>query len=101
VRALEAVNGEIFDVLSGLDAEDQAKIDETMITLDGTPNKARLAPTPSSGVSLAAAKAAAAQAGCALSLCRRGRRAHLAGAADEHRQWRRACRQSPSTSRNS
>src|ERR1700740_2909797 len=40
-RAVDAVNGEIFDVLSGLDAEDQAKIDQTMITLDGTPNKAR------------------------------------------------------------
>jgi enolase len=66
LRALEAVNGEIFDVLSGLDAEDQAKIDQTMITLDGTPNKSRLGANAILGVSLAAAKAAAAQAGLAL-----------------------------------
>ena len=66
MRALEAVNGEIFDVLSGLDAEDQAKIDQTMITLDGTPNKARLGANAILGASLAVAKAAAAQAGLPL-----------------------------------
>ncbi len=38
-NAVEAVNGEIFDALSGMDAEAQVKIDETMIALDGTPNK--------------------------------------------------------------
>jgi enolase len=58
--AVEAVNGEIFDALSGLDAEAQVKIDETMIGLDGTPNKARLGANAILGVSLAVAKAAAA-----------------------------------------
>src|SRR5258708_25089006 len=38
-KALEAVNGEIFDALSGFDAEDQLAIDRLMIDLDGTPNK--------------------------------------------------------------
>jgi enolase len=65
-RAIEAVNGEIFDVLSGLDAEDQAKIDRTMITLDGTPNKSRLGANAILGASLAIAKAAAVEAGLPL-----------------------------------
>jgi enolase len=59
-KAVEAVNGEIFDALSGMDAEAQVKIDETMIGLDGTPNKARLGANAILGVSLATAKAAAA-----------------------------------------
>jgi enolase len=59
-NAVEAVNGEIFDALSGMDAEAQVKIDETMIALDGTPNKARLGATAILGVSLAVATAAAA-----------------------------------------
>src|SRR6202035_1824395 len=58
-NAVEAVNGEIFDALSGMDAEAQVKIDETMIALDGTPNKGRLGANAILGVSLAAAKAAA------------------------------------------
>ena len=58
-RAVEAVNGEIFDALSGLDAEQQVQIDETMIGLDGTPNKGRLGANAILGVSLAVAKAAA------------------------------------------
>jgi enolase len=59
-KAVAAVNGEIFDALGGMDAEAQAKIDETLISLDGTPNKARLGANAILGVSLAAAKAAAA-----------------------------------------
>ena len=59
-KAVDAVNGEIFDALGGMDAEAQAKIDETLIGLDGTPNKARLGANAILGVSLAAAKAAAA-----------------------------------------
>ena len=59
-NAVEAVNGEIFDALSGMDAEAQIKIDQTMIALDGTPNKARLGANAILGVSLAVAKAAAA-----------------------------------------
>jgi enolase len=58
-KAVEAVNGEIFDAIGGMDAEAQAKIDETLITLDGTPNKARLGANAILGVSLAMAKAAA------------------------------------------
>ena len=58
--AVAAVNGEIFDALSGMDAEAQVKIDETMIALDGTPNKSRLGANAILGVSLATAKAAAA-----------------------------------------
>jgi enolase len=58
-KAVASVNGEIFDAVGGLDAEAQAKIDETMITLDGTPNKGRLGANAILGVSLAAAKAAA------------------------------------------
>ena len=41
-KAVEAVNRDIFDAISGYEAEDQIKIDETMIELDGTPNKANL-----------------------------------------------------------
>src|SRR6188768_3179879 len=41
-KAVDAVNGEIFDALSGMDAEDQRRIDEALIVLDGTDNKARL-----------------------------------------------------------
>jgi enolase len=58
-RAVEAVNGEIFDAIGGMDAEAQVKIDDTMIALDGTPNKSRLGANAILGVSLAAAKAAA------------------------------------------
>src|SRR6201993_558433 len=61
-KAVAAVNGEIFDALAGLDAEAQVKIDTTMITLDGTPNKARLGANAILGVSLAVAKAASASA---------------------------------------
>ena len=59
-NAVEAVNGEIFDAVSGMDAEAQVKIDQTMIALDGTPNKGRLGANAILGVSLAVAKAAAA-----------------------------------------
>ncbi len=59
LKAVDAVNGEIFDALSGFEAEDQALIDETLIRLDGTANKARLGANAILGVSLAVAKAAA------------------------------------------
>src|SRR5438105_5422893 len=59
-KAVAAVNGEIFDAIGGMDAEAQAKIDETLIALDGTPNKSRLGANAILGVSLAVAKAAAA-----------------------------------------
>src|SRR6516164_105936 len=41
-KAVDAVNGEIFDAISGLEAEEQVRIDEVMCGLDGTPNKSRL-----------------------------------------------------------
>src|SRR5207302_4275896 len=59
-KAVDAVNGEIFDAIGGMDAEAQVKIDETLIALDGTPNKSRLGANAILGVSLAVAKAAAA-----------------------------------------
>lgn len=58
-KAVESVNGEIFDCLQGLDAEDQRRIDATMIELDGTENKARLGANAILGASLAVSKAAA------------------------------------------
>src|SRR5246500_952380 len=66
LQAVEAVNGEIFDALSGFDAENQMGVDRVLIDLDGTPNKARLGANAILGVSLACAKAAAAEAGMAL-----------------------------------
>jgi enolase len=59
-KAVDAVNGEIFDAIGGMDVEAQLKIDETLIALDGTPNKSRLGANAILGVSLAAAQAAAA-----------------------------------------
>jgi enolase len=59
-NAVEAVNGEIFDAISGMNAEAQVKIDQTMIALDGTPSKGRLGANAILGVSLAVAKATAA-----------------------------------------
>ncbi len=66
LKAVEAVNGEIYDALSGMDAEDQLSLDRAMIELDGTPNKARLGANAILGVSMATAKAAAVEAGLPL-----------------------------------
>lgn len=60
LKAVQAVENEIFDAIGGMEAEAQARIDETLIGLDGTPNKARLGANAILGVSLAVAKAAAA-----------------------------------------
>jgi enolase len=62
-RAVANVNGEIAGALKGADAGDQAALDAKMIELDGTPNKGRLGANAILGVSLAAAKAAAEEAG--------------------------------------
>ena len=59
LKAVDAINGEIFDAIGGMDVENQIQLDETMIALDGTPNKSRLGANAILGVSLAAAKAAA------------------------------------------
>jgi len=58
-RACESVNGELYEALSGMDADDQIQIDQIMIDLDGTPNKGRLGANAILGVSIAAARAAA------------------------------------------
>ena len=65
-QAVDAVNGEIFDALSGMDAEDQRRIDNALISLDGTENKGRLGANAILGVSLACAKASAVSAGLPL-----------------------------------
>ena len=59
LEAVAAVNGELAEALVGFDATEQVAIDQTMIELDGTPNKARLGANAILGVSLAVAKAAA------------------------------------------
>ncbi len=58
-KAVEAVNGKIFDAVAGMDAENQLLIDQTMIDLDGSANKGNLGANAILGVSLAVAKAAA------------------------------------------
>src|ERR1700735_3597597 len=65
-KAVAAVNGEIFDAICGMDAEEQRRIDNAMIALDGTPNKARLGANAILAVSLAVAKAAAQASGLPL-----------------------------------
>ncbi|HXZ56245.1 MAG TPA: phosphopyruvate hydratase, partial [Gaiellaceae bacterium] len=72
-QAVANVNGELAEAVRGIDGGDQRALDERMIELDGTPNKARLGANAILGISLATAKAAAAEAG--LSLFR-----HLGGA---------------------
>ena len=61
-KAVDAVNGEIFDTLCGMEAEDQVRLDRLMCSLDGTENKSRLGANAILGVSLAVAKAASAAA---------------------------------------
>ncbi len=77
LKAVEAVNGEIFQALSGFDADEQRHIDQTLIDLDGTPNKARLGANAILGVSLAVAKAAADDAGLDLYRYVGGAAAHV------------------------
>jgi enolase len=66
LKAVDAVNGELCDVLLGRDATHQQALDQTMIELDGTANKNRLGANAILGISLALAKAAAAQLGLPL-----------------------------------
>lgn len=58
-KAVDAVNGELFDALSGMESEDQVQLDAIMRDLDGTENKGRLGANAILGVSLAVAKASA------------------------------------------
>ncbi len=64
--AVEAVNGELYDALAGLDASDQVALDRAMIELDGTADKSRLGANAILGLSLAAAKASAEASGLPL-----------------------------------
>ncbi len=77
LKAVDAVNGEIYDAVVGMDAEDQVAIDKTMIELDGTENKGRLGANAILGVSLATAKAAAEAVGLPLYRYIGGTYAHL------------------------
>ncbi|CAH1670679.1 phosphopyruvate hydratase [Chelatococcus asaccharovorans] len=66
LKAVDAVNTEVFEAIGGLDAQDQTLIDEALIALDGTPNKSRIGANAILGVSLAVAKAAAQASGLPL-----------------------------------
>jgi enolase len=66
LRAVANVNGELADALRGVDAADQPALDRLLVDVDGTPNKSRLGANAILGCSLAAAKAAAADAGLPL-----------------------------------
>src|SRR5690606_20907341 len=76
-KAVEAVNDEIFGAIAGMEAENQLHIDNTLIALDGTPNKARLGANAILGVSLAVAKAAAEAAALPLYRYVGGAHAHM------------------------
>ena len=76
-KAVANVNGELAEAVRGLDAADQAAVDRAMLDLDGTPNKGRLGANAILGVSLAAAKAAAAEAGQPLWRYLGGEAAHV------------------------
>jgi enolase len=76
-QALANANGELADAVRGLDAADQAAVDRAMIELDGTPNKGRLGANAILGVSLAVAKAAAAETGLPLWRYLGGEAAHV------------------------
>ncbi|WP_417463635.1 phosphopyruvate hydratase [Kordiimonas sp.] len=77
LNAVEAVNGELFDALVGLDSEDQLAIDQVMRELDGTENKSRLGANAILGVSLAIAKASADSVGLPLYRYVGGPNAHV------------------------
>jgi len=77
LKAVEAVNGELYDALVGLDSEDQLAIDQAMRDLDGTENKSRLGANAILGVSLAIAKASADSVGLPLYKYLGGPNAHV------------------------
>ncbi|MEN5276664.1 phosphopyruvate hydratase [Brucella sp. TWI432] len=76
-KAVEAVNGKIFDAVAGIDAENQLLVDQTLIDLDGSPNKGNLGANAILGVSLAVAKAAAQSTGLPLYRYVGGANAHV------------------------
>src|SRR3954462_9854078 len=76
-KAVGNVNGEIAEAVNGHDAADQQGLDRKMIELDGTPNKGRLGANAILGISLASAKAAAAEEGMTLWRYLGGEAAHV------------------------
>jgi enolase len=76
-QAVANVNGELAEAVNGMDAADQQALDQAMIDLDGTPNKGRLGANAILGVSLAGAKAAAAEVGVPLWRYLGGEAAHV------------------------
>ena len=89
LKAVENVNNLLAQKLKGTDALDQVAIDQTMLAMDGTPNKSELGANAILGVSLAAAKAAAAATGLPLYRYLGGvRRPHTSRTHDEHPQRR-------------
>jgi hypothetical protein len=96
LKAVEHVNTEICEAIIGLDAIEQAFIDQTLIDLDGTENKSRLGANAMLAVSMAVAKAAAEESGLPLYRYLGGAgRDGDAGADDERDQRRRARQQQP------
>ena len=95
LTAIANVEGEILDAIGGMDPTEQVKIDDIMIDLDGTAEQvaARRQRDPR-GVAGDGEGGGGGPGHAAVSLCRRRLCAHAAGADDEHRQRRRACRQS-------
>ena len=77
LKACESINGELADALVGMDAENQLLIDNSMIELDGTDNKARLGANAILGISMAVAKAAAEEAALPLYAYLGGPNAHI------------------------
>ncbi len=77
LKAVEAVNGELFEALVGMEGDDQITLDRTMIDLDGTSNKGRLGANAILGISLANARASAEEAGLPLYRYVGGASSHL------------------------
>jgi len=77
LKAVAAVNNDIFEALVGVDVEEQVFIDNVMIELDGTPNKSKLGANALLGVSMACAKAAAEECGLPLYRSIGGSYAHV------------------------
>ena len=94
LKAVENVNIEIAEAIIGLDATDQAFIDQTMIELDGTENKSRLGANAILAVSMAVARAGAESSGLPLYRYLGGSgKMQLPRTDDEHHQRRRTCQQ--------
>ncbi|MEM1307564.1 MAG: phosphopyruvate hydratase, partial [Pseudomonadota bacterium] len=77
LKAVEAVNGVIFDAIRGFDAEDQRRVDHALLALDGTDNKSKLGANAILGTSLAVARAASEATGLALYRYVGGANAHV------------------------